>query len=211
MTTMKTKDYSQGKIYKIEPLGEFDEGDIYIGQTTQRLLSQRMGKHRCCYWCWKNGKCGKTTSFELFDKYGIDNCRILLLETVTASNYDELASREAYYIRTLKCVNKIIPLRTDTEYYKDNEEEIKVYQKKYHDKYYNEKKDLINEKNRQYYEENKDEIRSKANEKKKGKKQYNTKYYEAYKKAIREKVLQLYHKKKQEKLDRQNNTVVVNS
>ena len=66
----------------------------------------------------------------MFDEYGVDNCKIVLIENVYASDYDELASREAYYIRTIKCVNKIIPLRTSAEYYKDNNEKIKEYREK---------------------------------------------------------------------------------
>ncbi len=31
-------DYSQGKIYKIEPIVEHDEHEIYIGSTTQKYL-----------------------------------------------------------------------------------------------------------------------------------------------------------------------------
>jgi predicted GIY-YIG superfamily endonuclease len=38
--------YSNGKIYKIEPTVEHEDGDIYIGSTTNKLLCQRMGKHR---------------------------------------------------------------------------------------------------------------------------------------------------------------------
>ena len=125
MTTKAKKDYSQGKIYKIETTVEHDEGDVYFGSTTNRLLSQRMGKHRDGYNRWKNGKSTRAMSYYLFDKYGVENCEIILLENVNAENYDELASRESHYIKTLKCVNKQIPLRTDIEYRKDNEEKIK--------------------------------------------------------------------------------------
>ena len=54
-------------------------------------------------------------SFILFDKYGIDKCKIILIENINASNYDELVSRETYFIKRLKCVNKFIPFRTDAE------------------------------------------------------------------------------------------------
>ena len=60
------------------------------------------------------------TSFNLFEKYDIENCNILLLENVNASSYDELVSKEAQYIKSFLCVNKIVPLRTDAEYYEDN-------------------------------------------------------------------------------------------
>ena len=38
--------YNNGKIYKIEPIVDHDEGDIYIGSTTKQYLSMRMDKHR---------------------------------------------------------------------------------------------------------------------------------------------------------------------
>ena len=47
--TKNNKDYSKGKIYKIEPICDHDEGDIYIGSTTKEYLSQRMTLHRNDY------------------------------------------------------------------------------------------------------------------------------------------------------------------
>ena len=66
--------YKNGKIYKIEPRGDHSEGDIYIGSTTKQYLSQRMVQHRGDYMRFKNGTHNKTNSFDLFDKYGVDNC-----------------------------------------------------------------------------------------------------------------------------------------
>jgi ribosome-interacting GTPase 1 len=120
--------YSNGKIYKIEPIVEHLEGEIYIGSTTKKYLSQRMDKHRSSYKLWKDGKTNKTTVFDLFDKYGIDNCKIYLLESVNANTKDELLSREGHYIRTLKCVNRCVAGRTRKEsnehYYNDNKNKI---------------------------------------------------------------------------------------
>jgi hypothetical protein len=135
--------YSNGKIYKIEPLNG-EEGDIYVGSTTKKLLSQRMTKHRSDYICWKNDKGTKTTSFDLFDKYGIDNCKIILLELVNAQSKDELISHEAFFIRSLNCVNRNIPDRTKKEYYEDTKEK---------------NKNKIKEKKKEYYEDNKDKIK----------------------------------------------------
>lgn len=101
--------YNNGKVYKIEPIGEHDEGDVYIGSTTKRLLSQRLSKHKSNYREFLNGKRRNVSLFKLFNKYGIQNCRSVLLETVYANNKDELFSREAYYIQNLKCVNIRIP------------------------------------------------------------------------------------------------------
>ncbi len=64
------------------------------------------------------------TSYNLFDKYGIDNCKITLLEVCSCTSRDELIARESHYIRTMKCVNKIIPDRTRKEWDSDNKEHV---------------------------------------------------------------------------------------
>ena len=122
--------YKNGKIYKIEPVNG-KEGEIYVGSTTKQYLSQRMTAHRGNYKSWKNGKGTKLMSFNLFDKYGIENCQIILLENCPCDSKDQLTSRKAYYTRTLDCVNKSIPDRTQKEYYKDNKEHLLEYAKKY--------------------------------------------------------------------------------
>lgn len=104
--------YNNSAIYKIES----DQGGlIYIGSTTQQL-NKRFQKHLSQYKIWKSKKQRYTTSFEVFDKYGIENCQIILLESVNAKNKEELHAREAHYIKTLECVNKNIPNRTKKEW-----------------------------------------------------------------------------------------------
>ena len=122
MTTKAKKDYSKGKIYKNEPICEYDEGEIYIGSTTKDYLSQRFVKHRTDYIRWKRDNNKFITSYKLFDKYGIGNCQVVLLELVNANDFNELKAREKHYIKTLKCVNKLIPLRNNNEYYNDTKE-----------------------------------------------------------------------------------------
>ena len=156
MTTKSNKNYTQGKIYKIEPTVDHDEGDVYIGSTTQNYLSQRMAKHRGQFLKWKDdGIRNMTTSYILFEKYGLENCRILLLENVNASNHEELVAKEAYYIKTLKCVNKKIPLQSPTEYYHENKLIILNKQKEY---YECNKEDIL-ERNRQYQKNNNETIK----------------------------------------------------
>ena len=78
MTTKAKKDYSKGKIYKIEPICEHDEEEIYIGSTTKDYLSQRMVKHKSTYQQWKKGQQPYMVSiYKLFDKYGFKNCNIV--------------------------------------------------------------------------------------------------------------------------------------
>ena len=76
--TKNNKDYSKGKIYKIEPICDHDEGDIFLGSTTKEYLSQRMDKHRSDYKRWKQGKCAFISSYSIFEEYGLKNCFIEL-------------------------------------------------------------------------------------------------------------------------------------
>ena len=116
--------YNNGKIYKIEDLaGEM----CYIGSTTKSRLCQRMVEHRASYHHWKSDKSGKVMAYDIFDKYGIENCRIVLMETYPCESRDQLTSREAHYIRTVACVNKHIPGRTDEQYYQDNKATIQAH------------------------------------------------------------------------------------
>ncbi len=154
--------YNNGKIYKIEPTCAHDEGHIYIGSTTKQYLCQRMGLHKCQYKKYKKGLFHKLTSFDIFDIYGVDNVKIVLIESVNANSKEELTSKEAEYIRNTNCINKYIPNRTKSEYKQDNKEKIKADNKKY----YQENKDKINEKKKEYavkYRENNKEM---INEKK---------------------------------------------
>lgn len=101
------KDYSMSKIYMIEPIVEHDERDIYIGSTTKRLLSHRMCQHRTEYRRWKKGTHKYMNSFLIFEKYELENCKIILIESFPCTNNDELRSREVHYQKTLKCVNQL--------------------------------------------------------------------------------------------------------
>ncbi len=149
------RDYSKGKVYKIEPISDHDEGEIYVGSTAKEYLSQRMTKHRYSYGDWKNGKGRKVMSFGLFEKFGIENCKIILLESVAANTKDELLAREAYYIQTLKCLNKTILGRTKAEYHKQYIEEHKERRQEYMTEYrkdYNNRPE-IKEKKSEYYKQ----------------------------------------------------------
>lgn len=110
-------DYSKSKIYKITDKGY---NECYYGSTIQPL-SKRIGKHRSDYKRYKEGKQNNSlTSFILFDKYGLENCKIELVEEVECKTKEELHQREGFYIKNNECVNKVIAGRTWKEYYKDN-------------------------------------------------------------------------------------------
>ena len=163
--------YNNSKVYKIEPISDHEEGDIYIGSTSNDYLSERMAEHRKSYRSWKKGVSKKTMVFDLFDKYDVKNCRIILLENVNVNSKDELKQREAFYIKNNKCVNKMMPGRTTKQYYEENKKHLdnkqKEYKeknketiKKYQEEYRNnlENKERKKETNKLYREENKEAI-----------------------------------------------------
>ena len=125
--------YNNGKIYKIEPISGGEDGDIYIGSTTSKHLSQRMAEHRSKYKRWVNGCKDFTSSFKLFEKYGVDNCQIKLLELVKVNTKDELLAKEGLHTKSMTCVNKQVIGRKWKQYQQDNRESIAVYQRKYHE------------------------------------------------------------------------------
>ena len=124
-------DFKLAKIYKIIPLNQDHESDVYIGSTCKPRLSQRMSKHKCDYNRWKDGKHGNMSSFKLFEKYSVENCNIFLIEEFHCETIDQLRQKEAYYIKNIPCVNKNIPGRTVKEslkqYYKNNKDYFEQY------------------------------------------------------------------------------------
>ena len=98
--------YNQSKIYKIEPITEHEEHEIYIGSTTKKYLSQRLQQHKSSYKSYLNNKANKYTIYDLFNKYGVENFNIYLLENYNCNDINELRAKEGDYIRKLKCINK---------------------------------------------------------------------------------------------------------
>ena len=106
--------YGDTKIYKIwSPKGP----DIYIGSTTSKLLSKRLGQHKSHY---RNNH-GFATSYKLFDMYGEENCYIELLEAKSCISKDEQHKLEGEYISKMKCINSRVPNRKWTDWTLTNE------------------------------------------------------------------------------------------
>jgi hypothetical protein len=146
--------YSNGKIYKIEPVSGGEDGDVYIGSTTKKYLSQRMSEHRRAYTSWQKWDKRKTSVYNIFEKYGVDDCQITLIETVDAKSKDELLARESFHIKSVNCVNKIVVGRTRQQYDLVHKDKIDAYNKKYHQ----DNKDKIHARGVIYREVNKDKI-----------------------------------------------------
>ena len=65
---------------------------------------------------------GKVCSFVLFDLYGIENCKIELLEKFSCEIQEELLKREGETIQAYECVDKHLAGRTKKQWYLDNKD-----------------------------------------------------------------------------------------
>ena len=131
-----TNKYQNGKIYKIVDIGY---NKCYIGSTTEGL-SLRMARHRQGFRSFLNHNKKFISSYDLFNEYGVENCKIELIEYYKCDTLQELRRREGEHIKNTECVNKRVECRTKHEYYEDN-------------------KDKINGRHKEYYENNKDKIK----------------------------------------------------
>ena len=167
-------DYSNGRIYFIEPICDHEDNEFYYGSTIQKLC-KRMDVHRSNYKAWKNGKSTKLMCYELFEKYGLETCKIYLVELYPCKSREELEAREGYYIRNYNCVNKCIPGRTFKEWYNDNRDKQQEYHKNYkiankekigkiRKEYLNNNKERIDKIRKEYLNNNKDKIAEKNKE-----------------------------------------------
>jgi hypothetical protein len=206
----KLNKYQRSKIYKVV---DTSYTECYIGSSTQRFLCNRMASHRANYKLWKHNQYANCAVFSLFDKYGVDNCKIELIESYPCESLEELRRREGHWIKSEECINKRVAGRTDLEYYYDNIEKFKEYQernkeqiserkkeyyqahiediKQYRREYQITHKDRLKEKKRIYYETNQDKIKQYREDNKERiveyRKQYAKPHYEANKDIINEK------------------------
>jgi len=168
--------YEKTKIYRIDShLGD----KIYIGSTAKEYLSQRFQQHKLAYKRWKDGRGRKVTSYELFELYGIDNCQIVLIEAIPCQSKDEKNAKESYYIRTMECVNKVVPDRSRNEY--NQLERVKEYKKEY----YQTNIEHHSQQMKEYYQKNSEHIQ-----------EYQVKYNKDNADAIKIYQREYYQKKK---------------
>ena len=119
---MEINKYQQGKIYKITDIAYTK---TYYGSTIQEL-SLRMINHINQFKTQKNKNLG---SFDMFEEFGMENCKIELVELYPCNSRIELEKREGCYIKYNECVNKRIAGRSRKEYYDDNNEMITMKRK----------------------------------------------------------------------------------
>ena len=161
--------YQKGKIYKIVDVGY---NKCYVGFTCEEL-SQRMARHRCMFTQHSTkSKESYRSCNRLFEEFGVENCKIELIEEYPCNNQVELHRRERQQIQNNECVNKVIAGRTDKEYYDQNKEKERERKKQYYAEhpeiakaYKEANKDRIAQYQKQYRENNKQQLNSKRNEK----------------------------------------------
>jgi hypothetical protein len=88
--------YNTSKIYKIiSSLG----CEMYIG-STYRTINDRFNDHLRNYSFYNvDNLKNYTSSFKLFDKYGIESCSVVLLEEVNVETRIELLQKKAKHIK----------------------------------------------------------------------------------------------------------------
>ena len=149
--------YQRGKIYK---LISNRTNLIYYGSTIEDKLTNRLSGHRRDYRRWQNSKFAYVSSFEIVK---FEDVKIILVESYPCNTRYELLAREQWYIDNNDCSNK-------------RKSYVGVDKTEYRKQYYQENKDIIDEKHKNYYKENKNELYEKSK-----------KYYQSNKETIDEK------------------------
>ena len=97
--------YQLGKIYKIV---DNTNGNVYVGSTCEPTLAKRLANHVSTYKRFLRTGKNRMTSYDILKN---ENYEIVLIEIFPCSSKDELHAREKYFIESLQCVNKILPIR----------------------------------------------------------------------------------------------------
>ena len=134
-----------------------------------------MALHRREYRRYQDGKAPYVSSYALFDLYGVDNCKIELIEDYPCESKALLVKREGHHIRHEECVNKCVAGRTRMEYQDDHKE----HQQEYHKNYRETNKNKIQAYAKAYHEANKEKRQA-----------HRKAYYEANKETISAKTKQ---------------------
>ena len=190
--------YKNGKIYMIYPcVKNADKGDIYIGSTIQSL-AERMRGHRHDY----NHKCSNITSMILFEKYGLENCKIELIHNYPCDTKQELLREEGKIMRERDCVNKVLAGRTAIEYCKYWREKNADYDKERQLEWRQNNKEYVKEKAKVFYKENKEEIKEKNYKWIQENKEKRQKYLAEWREINKERLNKYQRKRYNDKKDR---------
>ena len=149
--------YNNGLIYKL-CCKDINIKDIYIGSTCN--FTRRKCQHKTvCY--NPNNKAYNSKVYKFIRcNGGWDNWDMILIEKVNCNDKLELNKIERQHIeQNINNLNSYIPSRTDKEYFIDNKDKIKEYQKTDKHKEYKKEYYLLNkEYQKEYYLLNRDKI-----------------------------------------------------
>jgi len=210
-------DYSKCCIYKIEHID--DETLLYVGHTTN--FSKRKGQHKnSC----KNENANSTYNLKLYqmirENGGFEMFKMIEVEKYPCKDRREAEKRENELMKELKAsMNTNKSFRTEEEkkvyeksynekYRVDNKETIKEYRENYKEekkdndkKYYELNKEIIKEQKREYREANKDKIKEKQKQYREDNKETIKEYREDNKERISEKCKEYYENNKNKILE----------
>jgi hypothetical protein len=144
-----------GRIYKIIS-GQGDE--CYVGSTFQSL-TYRWRDHKQGYRSYKKDNNNNISSYDLFDKYGVDNCAIILIKEYEICDRRHMEAYEQLWINKLNCINKQNSFCIKKLYKKQYREQNKDKIIQRNKQYYEQNKDKYKEHNKQYREQNKDKCK----------------------------------------------------
>jgi len=181
-----------GIVYKIYSP---NTNEIYIGSTTQKL-KYRFQHHINDYQNTLRDNRNRTSNSRfIFEKFGVENCKIELLAKYEVVDDRHLRAYECKWIGKLNrfCVNKyepinFLPKHKNIIFYQKNKELLKEKSKKNYD----ENKEQILERTKEYYQKNKNQIVEKKKE-----------YREKNKELLAEQKKKNYEKNKNKILEKQ--------
>jgi len=142
-------DYSNTIIYKIV-CKDVDIKECYVGQTTN--FSQRKIQHK--------SDCNKNHDIYVYnfirEHNGWDNWDMIEVEKYNALDKLDAHKRERYWIETLEAkLNKVIPTRTDSEWYQANKEQLRIKSKEFREQH----KEKLKIKSKEYREKNNEQVK----------------------------------------------------
>ena len=120
-----------GKIYKIITS---QSNECYVGSTFDELR-YRFRRHKHNYKAWKNDKQTDIhlSSCYLFDKYGVNNCKMVLIKEYEVIDRKHLEVYETLWINKLHSINHNVPFaitKMSNKTYKiKNKDTLWVFQK----------------------------------------------------------------------------------
>lgn len=166
-----------GRVYKIIVNCS---NECYVGSTIQECRA-RWQEHKNNYSKWKNGykKC-ICSSFELFDKYDIENCKIILIKEYEVCDRTHLQAYEQIWINKLKPINRSNPFQIkklsmklynkkqvekNPNYHKEQREKFLENHLNYEKERYYKRKTKNPNLGKERYQKHKEEILQKSKEK----------------------------------------------